>query len=135
MPYCLPLYWPALTMNGFRYLKFVISFGSHGCTNPLAPKYFVQPTYGRKMSGLRPACRFRGPSGLFRIVLNRGLVAGVRFDVLPKLRRPAVVSVAGPIQALQPSALGGERGPRQADGAGRNRRTARGGRQLEELFP
>ena len=55
MPYCLPLYWPALTIAGLRLLKLVISFGSHGWTSPLVAKYFTQPTYGRKMSGFCPA--------------------------------------------------------------------------------
>src|SRR5437660_9738631 len=44
IPYCFPLYWPALTMNGFRCLKFEIRFVSHGWTSPLVAKYLTQPT-------------------------------------------------------------------------------------------
>src|SRR5262249_16289403 len=43
IPYCLPLYWPALTMNGFRCLKFEISLTSHGWTSPVVAKYLTQP--------------------------------------------------------------------------------------------
>ena len=63
-------------MNGFRCLKFGISFGSHGWTRPLWAKYFTQPTYGRKRSGLRPACIFASASDSFVMYVNCGLFFG-----------------------------------------------------------
>src|SRR3954453_13937268 len=75
IPYCFPLYWPALTMNGLRCLRFESCFGSHGGTRPLLAKYLTQPTYGRKRSGLRPAWIFASASDSFVMFVNCGLFA------------------------------------------------------------
>src|SRR6478672_9193915 len=75
MPYCFPPYWPALTMNGLRCLKFEIFDVSHGCTRPLVAKYFTQPTYGRKRSTLSPAWNFASASASFVMYVNCGLFA------------------------------------------------------------
>ena len=88
MPYCFPLYWPALTMNGFRCLKFGISDGSHGCTSPLCAKYFTQPTYGRKRSGLRPAWIFASASDSFVMYVNCGLSSGWAFTYCANIGWP-----------------------------------------------
>ena len=79
MPYCFPPYWPALTMNGFRCLKFEISDGVHGCTSPLVAKYFTQPTYGRNRSGFAPAWIFASASDSFVMYENCGLFAACAF--------------------------------------------------------
>src|SRR4051794_7471529 len=95
MPYCLPWTWPALTMKGFRCLKFLSSFGFQGCTRPLSAKYFVQPTYGRNRSGLRPAWSFASASDSFVMYVNCGLLCGwfltycANIDWPPSLPYPA----------------------------------------------
>ena len=104
MPYCFPSYWPALTMNGFRCLKFEISDGSHGCTRPLVAKYFTQPTYGRKRSGLSTRVDLRERVRLVRHVRELRLVRGVRLHVRREHRLAAVVAVAGPVEHLQAAA-------------------------------
>ena len=76
IPYCFPLYWPALTMNGFRCLKFLRSFGFHGSTSPLVAKYLTHPTYGRKRSGSSPAWSFASASDSFAMTVNCGLLLG-----------------------------------------------------------
>src|SRR3954464_12477721 len=76
MPYCLPLYWPALTIAGLRFFRLLIRCVSQGCTRPLVAKYFVQPTYGRNRSGLRPAWSFASASDSFVMYVNCGLLCG-----------------------------------------------------------
>ena len=64
---------------------------SHGCTSPLVAKYFTQPTYGRKRSGLEPAWIFASASDSFVMYVNCGLFAacfltyGANIDWPPSL--------------------------------------------------
>ena len=104
MPYCLPLYWPALTMNGFRCLKFGISDGSHGCTSPLVAKYLTQPTYGPEEVGLQARVELRERVRLVRHVRELRLVLRVLLHVVREHRLAAVVAVARPVEHLQPAA-------------------------------
>src|SRR4051794_23830805 len=108
MPYCFPPYWPALTMNGFRCLKFEISDGSHGCTSPLVAKYFVQPTYGRNRSAFVPAWIFASASDSFVMYVNCGFDAVCVFtydaniDWPPSLPYPAQSNTCRrPVSAIE----------------------------------
>ena len=84
----MPLYWPALTIAGFRYLKFGIFDVSHGWTSPLVAKYFVHPTYGRKMSTFSPAWSFASASDSFVMYVNCGLLFGYCFTYCANMAWP-----------------------------------------------
>src|SRR4026209_1049781 len=88
IPYCFPLYFPALTMNGFRFLKFFSSLGFHGWTSPLVAKYLTQPTYGRNRSGCWPAWSFANASDSFVMTVNCGLLFGWAFTYAENMAWP-----------------------------------------------
>ena len=69
-------------------MKFGIFDVSHGCTRPLVAKYFTQPTYGRKMSGLSPAWIFASASDSFVMYVNCGLFAGCCFTYCANIACP-----------------------------------------------
>src|SRR5262249_17505551 len=75
-------------MNGVRCLKFVSFDVSQGWTRPLVAKYFTQPTYGRKRSGLRPAWNFARASASFVIMVNCGLLFGYCFTYCANIGWP-----------------------------------------------